>query len=77
MEGDELVSRMHGHPNGIFGETGFRSDCRVKNETWNRECLGNLLLFGQALQSSKASASCDNFVLTGVFPVIGELFHNC
>jgi hypothetical protein len=40
MEGDELVSRMHGHPNDIFGEAGFRSGGRVNDVTWNRERLG-------------------------------------
>ena len=33
MEGDELVSRMHGDTNGIFGEAGFRSGGRVNDET--------------------------------------------
>ena len=60
----------------LSGWAGFPSGGRVNDETWNRERLGNLLLFGQALQSSKASASCDHLVLTGVLPVIGELFHN-
>ncbi len=76
MEGDELVSRMHGHPNEIFCEAGFRSGGRVNDVTWNRERLGNLLLFGQALQSSKAAAPGNHLVLTGVLPVIGELFHD-
>src|SRR6267378_7008846 len=66
VEGDELVSRVHGHPNDILGEAGFRGGGGVNDVTWNRERLGNLLLFGQALQSSKASASSDHFVFTGV-----------
>jgi hypothetical protein len=61
---------VHGHPNDIFGEPGFHSGGRVNDVTWNRERLGNLLLFGQALQSSKASASSGHLVLTGVLPVI-------
>jgi hypothetical protein len=52
VEGDELVSRMHGQPNDIFGEAGFRSSGRVNDEIWNRKRLGHLLLFGQALRSS-------------------------
>ncbi len=44
----------------LSGWAGFRSGGRVNDETWNRERLGNLLLFGQALQSSKAfEASSD------------------
>ena len=67
---------MHGHTNDIFGDAGFGSGGRVGDETWNRERPGNLLLFGRALQSSKASASSDHVVLTGVLPVLGELIHN-
>jgi hypothetical protein len=67
---------MHGHTNDIFGEAGFGSGGRVDDETWNRERLRNLLLFGRALQSGKASASSDHVVITGVLPVLGELFHN-
>jgi len=55
---------------------GFSSGGRVNDVTRNGERLGNLLLFGQALQSSKATASGDHFVFTGVLPVIGLLFHN-
>jgi hypothetical protein len=69
VEGDELVSRMHSHSNDIFGKAGFSSGGWVNDVTRNGERLGNLLLFGQALQSSKASASGDHFVFTGVLPV--------
>ena len=75
-KGDELVSRMHGHTNDIFGEAGFGSGGRVDDETWNRERLRNFLLFGRALQSRKASVSSDHVVIAGVLPVLGELIHN-
>jgi len=45
------------------------TDKQAIDVTWNRERLGNLLLFGQALQSSKAPASSDHLLLTGVLPV--------
>jgi hypothetical protein len=69
VEGDELVSRMHGHPNDIFGEAGFRSSGRVNDVTWNRECLGNLLLFGEASQSRKAAAPATTSYLPEFSPL--------
>jgi hypothetical protein len=70
VEGDELVSRMHSHSNDIFGETGFSSGSWVNDVTRNGERLGNLLLFGQTLQSSKASASGNHFAtVTSIGPL--------
>jgi two-component system NarL family response regulator len=46
VEGDELVSRMHGHSNDIFGEAGFSSGGWLNDVTRNGERLGNLLLYG-------------------------------
>jgi hypothetical protein len=70
VEGDELISRVHGHPNDILGEAGFRSGGGVNDVTWNRERLGNLLLFGQALQSSKASETANEVAMK---PSVGSL----
>jgi hypothetical protein len=59
-----------------FDRDNLSSSFWVNDVTRNGERLGNLLLFGQTLQSSKASASGDHFVFTGVLPVNGLLFHN-